>query len=351
MHLVAERLEARAIQQSNCLSFMDLPSENDPLNRVTHRELAECLGVHPSTVSRALKGDSRISETTRDRVLAAAKAAGFRPDPALARLNAYRRAGKRGGTERPVIGFLGQSKVDARIGASFKETAESMGYAATLLSAEWFGNMDRLRRYVYDTGLDGIAIHSNRPCPGIEVFRDLRVVWMGSEAEAGVPSLFFDNAEAVRLAYSRALAQGARRIGAAFYTGPVRERAFAAVGAFLASQVFAGPSIERLPPFCSDGELDLESYRSWLEDWSPDFLIGHNPSFYWKARELGWSIPERMSFVALNTDSSFDGYGFTNRRAGKQMVVLLDLLYRSNARIPVAEAPRIAIVPEFQTGD
>jgi len=49
----------------------------------TIRTIAEQLGVHPSTVSRALRGDGsgKISAEMRARVLAAAAAVGYRPNP------------------------------------------------------------------------------------------------------------------------------------------------------------------------------------------------------------------------------------------------------------------------------
>jgi hypothetical protein len=49
----------------------------------TIRTVAQQLGVHPSTVSRALRGDGsgKISAEMRARVLEAAAAAGYQPNP------------------------------------------------------------------------------------------------------------------------------------------------------------------------------------------------------------------------------------------------------------------------------
>lgn len=48
---------------------------------VTSRDVAKLAGVSQPTVSRALRGDSRIAQATRERVRAAATALGYSPDP------------------------------------------------------------------------------------------------------------------------------------------------------------------------------------------------------------------------------------------------------------------------------
>lgn len=48
---------------------------------VTSRDVAKLAGVSQPTVSRALRGDSRIAQATRERVRAAASALGYSPDP------------------------------------------------------------------------------------------------------------------------------------------------------------------------------------------------------------------------------------------------------------------------------
>ena len=58
-------------------------------------EIAQSLGVSPSTVSRALRSDPRISAETRQRVEEAAEKVGYRPNPLVSALMASRR--RRGG--------------------------------------------------------------------------------------------------------------------------------------------------------------------------------------------------------------------------------------------------------------
>src|ERR1700758_5798690 len=58
-------------------------------------EIAQSVGVAPSTVSRALRSDPRISAATRQRVEEAAEKLGYRPNPLVSALMANRR--RRGG--------------------------------------------------------------------------------------------------------------------------------------------------------------------------------------------------------------------------------------------------------------
>lgn len=58
--------------------------------RVTVRDIATEVGLHFTTVAEALRNSKRINANTRDRVLEAAKRLGYRPDPILSSLSAYR---------------------------------------------------------------------------------------------------------------------------------------------------------------------------------------------------------------------------------------------------------------------
>ncbi|MDA3872815.1 MAG: LacI family DNA-binding transcriptional regulator [Kiritimatiellae bacterium] len=58
-------------------------NEDHSENRITMRELAKAAGVSVGTVSRALRGDNRISKTTRKAINLKAKQLGYVPHPAL----------------------------------------------------------------------------------------------------------------------------------------------------------------------------------------------------------------------------------------------------------------------------
>lgn len=62
-------------------------------NRISQRDLARLAGVSAMTVSLALRGHPSISAATRDLICQLAQQHHYRPDPALAALNAYRLQG------------------------------------------------------------------------------------------------------------------------------------------------------------------------------------------------------------------------------------------------------------------
>jgi LacI family transcriptional regulator len=72
---------------------------------VTLRDIASHLGVSRTTVSLALKNQGRISGGTRSRILDAAKALGYQPDPTVSRLMAHLRI-RRQGRARETIALL-----------------------------------------------------------------------------------------------------------------------------------------------------------------------------------------------------------------------------------------------------
>src|SRR5258708_26805888 len=68
-------------------------------------EIAQSLGVAPSTVSRALRSDPRISAVTRQRVEEAAEKLGYRPNPLVSALMASpRRLGGNGEVDVIALG-------------------------------------------------------------------------------------------------------------------------------------------------------------------------------------------------------------------------------------------------------
>src|SRR6187402_3291661 len=56
------------------------------------KDVAALLGVHPTTVSLALRGHPSIPETTQLRVRRAAEKLGYRPNPLVSALMSHRRA-------------------------------------------------------------------------------------------------------------------------------------------------------------------------------------------------------------------------------------------------------------------
>lgn len=74
-------------------------------DRVTLSDIAEAAGVNKSTVSLALRGDPRVKEATREKVLKIAADLGYRPDTHLSHLMGYLRTQDRKPSEE-VIAYI-----------------------------------------------------------------------------------------------------------------------------------------------------------------------------------------------------------------------------------------------------
>jgi LacI family transcriptional regulator len=76
------------------------PAENPgsrnsgPAKRIGVRDIAKLAGVHFTTVGLALRDSPRLPRSTRLKIQQIAATLGYRPDPRLTVLNAYRQANK-----------------------------------------------------------------------------------------------------------------------------------------------------------------------------------------------------------------------------------------------------------------
>ncbi len=104
--------------------------------RVTLRDVAREAGVHFTTVSLALRNSPQLPEATRKRIREAAAALGYRPDPHLSALSAYRQAIRPPGFQATLAWVTNHPTRDGWQSASqfreyhagARERAEDLGY-------------------------------------------------------------------------------------------------------------------------------------------------------------------------------------------------------------------------------
>src|ERR671914_1010211 len=108
---------------------------------VTLRDVARVAGVHPATVSRALNEDTRalVNEETARRVIEAAEALGYRPNPIARGLKTNRSS---------TIGVLVPDLTNPLfppIVRGIEDTLAKVGYTALLANSD--NNSDQERRH------------------------------------------------------------------------------------------------------------------------------------------------------------------------------------------------------------
>jgi LacI family transcriptional regulator len=129
---------------------------SDRPRRVTLADVAAQVGVSKSTASRALSGDPRISEPTRNAVLAAAESLGFVPDASARSLRVR---------STRTLGMLLAELSDpyqGQVAAAFEAQARSHGYTVLFLAGHYRRDRERLAIGIFvERRVDGIALVSS----------------------------------------------------------------------------------------------------------------------------------------------------------------------------------------------
>lgn len=183
---------------------------------MTLKELAQSLGLSPTTVSRALNGYPEVNEETRRRVAAAARAANYRPNTQAKRL-----ATGRAMAIGHVIGLGTRHEIVNPVFADFiagaGEVYSRMGYDMVLSIVPDDDEARAYRELRSKGNVDGIIVHGPRradPRLGLLDELGLPFVVHGRVSEADRPYAWVDvdNRRAFERATALLLDLGHRRI-------------------------------------------------------------------------------------------------------------------------------------------
>jgi LacI family transcriptional regulator len=179
------------------------------------KQLSARLGLSPTTVSRALNGYSDVSERTRQRVIEAAREAGYQPN-LMARRLALGKADAIGIVHPTGAGHLGDPRfLEVVDGLTERFAAEQIDLLiASARPADEIATYERLSR---GRRVDGFIVpHTRRRDPRIDYLRQCGAPFVayGRTADPGGYAWFdFDNEAGSRLAVERLHRLGHRRIG------------------------------------------------------------------------------------------------------------------------------------------
>lgn len=328
--------------------------------------LAAHLGVSRMTVSLALRGDPRIRESTRARVVKAAEEFHYRPAPlAAAWMRKVREGGNRLGP--PTLAFLlGYTEPGFRenpylqdIWNGARAAARRNGFKIRLLLREEGPDSLRiLRQALADLGPSGVVIGLH----GAQ-FRELDLPWetcawvamTRTTVHPEFHSVGDDSTVSTRDCFARLVGYGYRRPGFAVFLKHERVHSYLATAAFLAFQQQLR-SRDRVPvlrlnePFCA------EVVRRWITRYQPDVLVSPN-ALSEPLRQMGYRIPEDLGFCGLGINVhhpemvGVSGLVSPMGKIGQRSVdFLVSLIYRLELGIP--ERPyALTVVPEFRRGE
>jgi DNA-binding LacI/PurR family transcriptional regulator len=301
---------------------------------VTQLDIAQAAGVHNTTVSMALRNLPVIPEATRRRIQALAENMGYRPDPALRALNAYRN-GRRPSEKFEAIGYITNcsSKVGwknipeyTRYHAGAARKANEHGF---YLEHFWLGeagmSLERLGTVFFHRHINGALFAPDSSEGSLSGFgwNHICAVKIGRDPRTpAFHSAATDHVGALQLALQQGIARGYRRIGfaipprwASARTDALSESIATKEGGLLLNQVmplvrqdFEATLIEgRVAPASSD---QIEALRRWMLQEKPDLVVGSSQIVAEILAKIGFSIPKDVGYLELSVaenNSHFSG--------------------------------------------
>ena len=319
--------------------------------RVSLRDVARHLGVSHVTVSLALRGDTRISAARRREVAAAAQELGYRPDPMLSSLSAYRHA-KQSDSIRATIAWLNQwpNPKDLRRLQEFDaywrgahDYAGRLGYRLE----EFVVGPDmpplRLQQILLARSIHGILIppHAHSfALPGFD-WSQFSVVRLGTSVKnLRTHIVTSDQMNCAVMAFERMWARGYRRIGYITSHRFDRNTSGNFRAGYLSAQDLHVPLRRHLDPLAleeSVATVNVRALKKWLKSIQPDAIIsaiGELPDLLKKA---GCTIPHDLGVAGVSLlDGHFDaGVDQNSVEVGRvAMATLASMIHQNERGLP-----------------
>lgn len=315
--------------------------------RPTMRDIALLAGgVHPSTVSLALRNHPGISEATRKRVCAAARKLGYRPDPLLDAFNTHRLE-VLPHKAPPIIAFVADFESKAALEKSPQHGALWAGArsAADLLHCQielfLVGknqlSPERLNSILRARGIVSLVIAACRATTPNLAFnwKDYSAVKIES-SHLAVPlyTLSSDQRQAARLAFRRLYAAGYRRIGIATFHGcEARQDDLYRAGFFLEQS--RSDEATPTPPLELAHGISPDVISSWIRAHGLEAVVSDWTDLPGTLTRAGWRLPDDLAVALLDLtgDASLvAGIMPDHVRVGAQAVEQVVGLMRINQR-------------------
>jgi LacI family transcriptional regulator len=311
--------------------FLDSVVQEGEMVGMTIRELARQVGYAPSTVSAALRNRADIALSTRQRIQAAARAAGYVVEPEMRMLMNRMRMG-RGREMQAGLGlviphqveddwsrlpwnrelFKGASEAGARLGFSLDMIAEDRVRRGRADFQRLMRNRN-LRGLIYDGAV-------SRETLELEWLADVPSVILSTQPWVEfMPSICADFTYNIRLALNQLTAAGYERMGLALLESHLRYSEHLMESQYAWWQGRERPEKDRLPLLVynwSDEGRERECLMEWVEEWRPEVIIMTDNR--WKAwlETLGKRVPDELGLVHLNLADDVTGWSGIDQQRG-----------------------------------
>jgi LacI family transcriptional regulator len=341
--------------------------------RVTMADIARSAGVHVTTVSLAMRNHPRLPEATRKRIHRLAARMGYRPDPVLRALIAYR-SRSLARRSQPTLAYvtnwntrLGWKQVTAHpeFFTGAQRMADHLGYR---LEHFWMRepglSQGRLSAVLVARGISGLVIASH----GREMGDAVQFDW---ERFSAVKIDYFphkpllhnvtnNQCDAVRLAIQKVVSAGYGRVGFVMHRGWDHAVDHLWTAGYLCEQQHL-PAGERLPAHIFPGhdpierwfnesnapvEVDPEPFRKWMERHRPEVIISKGSFVLPLLKKWGIRVPQDIAFVDVfleDTGGTVAGVRQNHKEVGAAAVEILAAQLQHN-KFGVPEIPTTTFV-------
>ncbi|MBC2607298.1 LacI family DNA-binding transcriptional regulator [Pelagicoccus albus] len=295
------------------------------MRRITLADIAKKAGYHPTTISMALRNHPRLPAETTKKIQALADEMGYRPDPALGALVAYRRNASPKQQAAP-IAYLTYWRTEWGWKKSIPhrnfyegavERANQLGYK---IDHFWLGkpglSHERINEILLARGIRGLIIASHK----LGEDREPRLQW---DKYSSVKIDFFptslhvhtisnDQRAIIQLAFRKAREAGYKRIG---FVLPRWWDAYvnhAWTAGFLASQLQV-PEQDRVPIKIFDTEarssvgMPVAEFESWRKEHNPEVVIGYSEFVKSAFELLQIKTPEDFAYIDICPETKDSG--------------------------------------------
>ena len=329
----------------------------------TIREIASYTALSIATVSLALRGVGRISESTRQRVREAAEALDYQAQPMLSKALSLVRQPKEN-RYKETLAFLTEFSLDdptldpfpvyqERLWAGASERARSLGYKLESFTLSGKPSEHRqLGRVMRARGIRGLIIlprlMSVQPrlvfdWKNIAAVEIGRTLWHPRDLHHVETSDYNKMIEALHLLKKA----GYRRIGMAIEPTQNKHQRGTYYAAYLLGQLRQKPA-QRLPIASTTGEWNGKTFAVWVRKYRPDVLIVHNEREItgW-LEEMNLSVPRDISLFCVNAQrDELSGLRRDYHGIGRNAVEMVSLLLESGD-LGLKDNPRCWQVDEF----
>lgn len=319
-------------------------------------DVARALNIHPTTVSRSLRNDPRISEMVRKRVRETAEKLGYRPNPLLSVLGALRRQRASTPYTTPIACISHHYRFSPEHLQGIVRAANERGFKVEVFVIDEKLSAERLNTILLTRNIQGIIL-----APLLEAHGHFSLDWerfctVAIEYSFDTPAfdrVVTDSSGAMNRAIDQCRRRELSSLGVCLaQVVDERNEGLLCASYALARERFQ--DLNNLPPLILPA-WDEKKFITWLRRHQPQVIISSNallPMIQATLHKLKMRVPRDIGIINLNILDSTTGHsGISQDATGMGVMaarLLIDKIYRNETGIPTS---RVTVLTESNWQD